>query len=143
MSKEKSFQKTLIKLCEQRDLQTIELSGLMHPGGKPDLMILGQEKYFYCELKQHEFKRDFMLKGLFQPTQLPYYYKFLKSHYWSLYVIIKISKKGYEVIRMERKLIKDILNDLKYSELATKWCCNSNFFTNATELVDYIKEKTA
>ena len=151
MSKEKNFQKTFIKHLNERDLQVIELSDLMNPGGKPDLMILGQKNYFYCELKVHEFKFDFMLRTPFQPTQLPYYYKFLRSQEWSLYVIIRITgegkghgkghPRGYEVIRMERKLIKEILAGLKYRELATKWYCNSNFFTDYPSLITYIKEE--
>lgn len=152
MSKEKNFQKTFIKHLEQRELQVIELSDLMNPGGKPDIMILKPDSYFYCELKVHEFKYDFMLKRLFdgRPLQLPYYYKFCKSTEWSIYVIIRITgegkghgkghPRGYEVIRMERKLVKEILAGLKYRELATKWYTNSNFFTTYTELITFIKE---
>lgn len=143
MNKEKNFQTQFIKELEQRDLKVIQLSDLIHPNGKPDLLILRGVKYFYAELKQSDHKKDFMLKSLFagRPQQLSYYYEFLTSPEWKLYVIVKMNR-GYEVISMTRKIVKAILAGLKYSQLATEYFTESNFFTNRTELINYIKEVT-
>jgi hypothetical protein len=140
MKKEKNFQKRFVKEAERLDLQSIELSNLMNPDGKPDLLLLHPNNYLYIEIKISEHKQDFMIKSLFtgRPLQLPYYYAFLKSHEWRIYVLIKMNR-GFEVLKLNRKMVKAIMAGLKYKELSTDWFMNSNFFTNKEELFCYLK----
>lgn len=137
---EKNFQKLLTKHLAEHGIETINLSDLCHPDGKPDTILLGDSKYFYNELKVCDHKRDFMLKTLFTEKQLPYYYKFLTNKDKKLYVTIKMNR-SYQVIVMSRKIVKAILEGLKFSDLTKKWFLQEQFFTVKKELIDYIVEK--
>jgi len=142
MTPEQLFQKDLIRRLKTHGLEVIELSDLAHTDGKPDILILSNSNYMALELKEEHRRRDFMLKTLFTEKQLPYHYDFLKSHEWESYAAIKLSK-GFQVVKMSRKLIKDILAGLKFSELTSKWYNDEYFFTNKADFVNFIVERIA
>ena len=139
MSKpEERFQNRIKKEMDRLGIESIPLYDLMNPAGRPDLLLLGPVKYLYMELKADDHKKDFMLKVLFRPTQLPYYYDFLRTEEWELFVTIKMNR-GYQVIKMTRKLVKEILKGLKFSELTTKWYNNENFFTSFYDMIEFFR----
>lgn len=137
---EELFQNKIKKEMDRLCIESIPLYDLMNPGGRPDLLLLGPVKYLYLELKVDTHKGDFMLKTLFRPTQLPYYYDFLRSEEWELFVAIKMNK-GYQVIKMTRKLVKEIIAGLKFSELSTKWYLNENFFSAFYDMIEFFRLK--
>ena len=87
-------------------------------GGFPDLILIDGIKHFFIELKVLKIgpSGDIMLRGQYQPTQMPWHLKYFLSGGKSLYTVFKLENK-YGVIHETPEYVRAVLNGLKYKEM--------------------------
>lgn len=128
LTSEKSFEHYFAKICKSYRM------ALVNNGGFPDRLILRGDKHFLVELKVLTLGKsgDKMLRGCYQPTQMPWHLDYLIDGGTSLYTLFKLEKK-YCIIHETKEYCLAVLNGLKYKEMKERFTCEE--YENLTELI--------
>lgn len=86
-------------------------------GGFPDVLLIHGDRHSLVELKVIELGKrgDKKLKGLFKPTQPPWYANYLVKGGTRLFVVFQIGKR-YGILHVGMLFVRE-LDDLMYSDL--------------------------
>lgn len=109
---EKSFQSYFLKTVPH-GYRTALLTG----GGFPDVLLIHRDRHSLVELKVLELGKrgNKKLKGLFKPTQLPWYANYLSKGGTRLFVVFKIGSR-YGILHVDWGIVRG-LEELHYSDL--------------------------
>jgi hypothetical protein len=109
---EKGFQSYFMKTIPH-GYRTALISG----GGFPDALLIHGSLHSLVELKLLELgkKGDKKLKGLFKPTQPPWYANYLSKGGSRLFVVFQVGKR-YGILHVGMAFVRE-LDDLYYSDL--------------------------
>lgn len=113
MSSERAFQQYFMTQVPH-GYRTALVSG----GGFPDVLMIHGERHSLVELKVIELGKhgDKKLKGLFKPTQPPWFLQYLANGGERLFVVFKIEGNGYGILHVSREFIT-ALDTVRYSDL--------------------------
>ena len=130
MANEKSFQTYFMKILPHG-----YRTSLVNGSGFPDILAIRREEHFLIELKMLHIgvSGNKKLKGLFQPTQIPWYYRYLKEGGTRLYVMFRL-EDNYGLLHVSKEFCKNI-NTLKYLDMVKDWA-NYTEYKSLKELVD-------
>jgi hypothetical protein len=112
MTSEKSFQAYFMKSVPH-GYRTALISG----SGFPDCLLIHGDRHSLVELKILPIgpSGDKKLKGLFKPTQPPWYIDYLHSGGKRLYVVFKL-ESTYGILHVDKSFVLNI-DKVKYSDL--------------------------
>jgi hypothetical protein len=116
MSNEKAFQSYFMKVVDH-GYRTALLTG----GGFPDVLLIHGDRHSLVELKVLEIgpSGNRKIKGLFKPTQPPWYLDYLYKGGTRLFVVTKVTQDGnsrYGLLPVTKSFCLS-LGALKYSHL--------------------------
>lgn len=117
-------------------LPTLDLSETID---KPDFLFMNSNNYLYCVLKSFTEKKDFNLTTLFNQNEFKYYTKWLKEGF-SIILIIKLNNKAYQVLILDKVILKSLKKELFFTELSLKYWGFENLCTGKSELFWYLKD---
>lgn len=88
-------------------------------GGFPDVLLIHGERHSLVELKVLELGKrgDRKLKGLFKPTQRPWYAGYLAKGGTRLFVVFRL-EKSYGCLYVDRDFLS-VFDTVKYSDLSS------------------------
>ncbi len=116
MASETSFQKYFMKTVGHG----YRIS-LIQGGGFPDCLLIHGDRHSFVELKLLQVgpSGDKKLKGLFKPSQPPWYMNYLAKGGKRLFIVFKLNE-GYSALHMSMTFVRN-LDKLRYSDLPSFW----------------------
>ena len=129
MASEKSFQAYFMKVVEHGYRTSV-----LGSAGFPDCLLIHGDRHSLVELKLLEVgpSGNKKLKGLFKPSQPPWYMNYIAKGGTRLFVVFKLNK-GYSLLHVNIRFVRN-LDELNYSDLPCFW------YTEYQNLKDLIKE---
>ena len=93
-------------------------TSLINGSGFPDALLIDGAEHYLVELKLLEIgpSEDKKLKGLFKPTQPPWYAEYLAKGGTRLYVVFKL-EKSYGALKVDKRFVENI-DSVRYSDLS-------------------------
>ena len=112
MPSEKSFQSYVMKI-----LPHAYRTSLVNGSGFPDILAIRDKEHFLIELKMLHIgpSGNKKLKGIFQPTQIPWYYRYLKEGGTRLYVMFRL-EDNYGLLHVSKEFCRNI-STYKYLDM--------------------------
>ena len=111
-------------------------TSLVNGGGFPDILAIRNREHFFIELKMLLLgvTGNKKLKGLFKPSQVPWYFQYLKKGGESLYVMFKLHKT-YGLLKVNEDFCRDI-GILNYLDMKDGYKYQYKEYSTLKELID-------
>ena len=128
---EKSFQSYFMKTVDHG-----YRTSLVNGGGFPDILVISGEKHFLVELKMLHIgvTGNRKLKSLFKPSQIPWYFKYLKKGGSNICVAFKLDKK-YGLLKVCEDFCRNY-DTIKYLDIKNNWEYNYSEYDTLKELIN-------